>query len=47
MVDLGYYKWYKSQTRDDVPMKTLAARGVDYEIPQQLENETKHSIDAF
>ena len=30
VVDLGSCKWYKSQTLDGVPTKTLAPNGMDY-----------------
>ena len=35
--NLDCYKWYPSQTSGDVPAKTLDPKGVDCEVPHQLE----------
>ena len=55
-VGLGHYKWYKSQTSDDVPAKGLSPKGGGPEaVCQQtrwaqrkgvdrLEKGTKHSL---
>ena len=40
MVGLDCYKWYQSQTSDDVPASRLGFEGGELGVPHQLEKGT-------